>query len=234
MVSPASAAAQADKMTALGLAEFKVKVGDDAGVERVAAVREAVGADASIRVDANGVWGLEQAVDEIVAMGAYDLNMCEEPLGRQGVADLPDLVERVDVPLLLDESLVTESDARGLVAMASPRLLFNLRVSKCGGLGPCLALARTARDNGLGFVIGCQVGETSILSAAGRHLAAALGDYLHLEGSFGTFLLAEDIAAPEVRFGAGGLAPLLEEPGLGVSVVQERVENLATFQEALI
>ena len=46
--------------------------------------------------------------------------------------------------------------------------------------------------------------------------------------------VSEDIAAPEVRFGAGGLAPLLEEPGLGVSVVQERVENLATFQEALI
>lgn len=233
MVSPGSAAAQAAKMSAAGLAEFKVKVGDDAGIDRLAAVRDAVGNDASIRVDANGVWGLEQAVDEIAAMSAFAIDMCEEPLGRHGVTDLTELAGRVQVPLLLDESLVTESDARALVAMDSPRLRFNLRVSKCGGLGPCLALAAIARAHDLGFVIGCQVGETSLLSAAGRHLAAALDDHLHLEGSFGTFLLSEDIAASEVQFGAGGLAPLLDGPGLGVSIVEERLESLATFQETL-
>jgi L-alanine-DL-glutamate epimerase-like enolase superfamily enzyme len=64
-------------------------------------------------------------------------------------------------------------------------------------------------------------------------LAAFLNDHLHLEGSFGTFLLSEDIAAPEVRFGAGGLGPLLDGPGLGVSIVEERLESLATFQETL-
>ena len=233
MVSPVAAAEQATKMNTAGLNEFKVKVGDDAGLDRLAAIRNVVGNDASIRVDANGVWSFEQAVDQIAKMVAFGIDMCEEPLGRQGVNVLPELAGCVPVPLLLDESLVTEGDARVLAEMDSQQLRFNLRVSKCGGLGPCLALAATARDHGLGFVIGCQVGETSILSAAGRHLAAFLDDHLHLEGSFGTFLLSEDIAAPGVQFGLDGLGPLLTGPGLGASIVEERLERLATFQETL-
>ena len=233
MVSPRAAAEQATKMNAVGLDEFKVKVGDDAGLDRLVAIRNVVGDDASIRVDANGVWSFGQAVDQIAKMAAFDIDMCEEPLGRQGVNVLPDLAGCVPVPLLLDESLVTEADARALVEMDSQQLRFNLRVSKCGGLGPCLALAAIARGHGLGFVIGCQVGETSLLSAAGRHLAAFLDDHLHLEGSFGTFLLSEDIATPEVQFGPGGLGSLLNGPGLGVSIVEERLESLATFQETL-
>ena len=233
MVSPGAAAEQATKMNTAGLNEFKVKVGDDAGLDRLAAIRNVVGNDASIRVDANGVWSFEQAVDQIAKMVAFGIDMCEEPLGRQGVNVLPELAGCVPVPLLLDESLVTEGDARVLAEMDSQQLRFNLRVSKCGGLGPCLALAATARDHGLGFVIGCQVGETSILSAAGRHLAAFLDDHLHLEGSFGTFLLSEDIAAPGVQFGLDGLGPLLTGPGLGASIVEERLERLATFQETL-
>ncbi|MEC7901000.1 MAG: enolase C-terminal domain-like protein, partial [Acidobacteriota bacterium] len=154
MVSPGAAAEQATKMNTAGLNEFKVKVGDDAGLDRLVAIRNVVGNDASIRVDANGVWSFEQAVDQIAKMAAFGIDMCEEPLGRQGVNVLPELAGCVPVPLLLDESLVTEGDARVLAEMDSQQLRFNLRVSKCGGLGPCLALAATARDHGLGFVIG--------------------------------------------------------------------------------
>ena len=57
--------------------------------------------------------------------------------------------------------------------------------------------------------------------------------HLHLDGSFGTFLLSADIAAPGVQFGLGGLGPLLTGPGLGASIVEERLERLATFQETL-
>ena len=80
-------------------------------------------------------------------------------------------MEAIDVPVLLDESLVTAADAQRL-ALLGPAVWFNLRVSKCGGLGPSLAIARHAREHGIELVIGSQVGETSLLSAAGRHLAA--------------------------------------------------------------
>ena len=228
---PASVAA-AERIKALGLKECKVKVGDDASVERVAAVRRTLGDDVSIRVDANGVWDLERATSQIAAMEPFRIESCEEPMGRGRLADLPALAQAVSTLIVLDESLVTQDDARALACIGG-NLRFNLRVNKCGGLERCLALARLARDSGIGFSIGSQVGETSILSAAGRHLAAHLGDHVHLEGSFGTYLLAEDVASPGLRFGPGGAAPLLDRPGLGVDVLEERLERYARHREVL-
>src|SRR5439155_348155 len=80
---------------------------------------------------------------------------------------------------------------------------------------------------GVGVQVGSQVGETAILSAAGRHLAAALPEVTFVEGSFGTLLLAEDVSVESVRFGHRGEAPLLTGPGLGIRVVEERLRRRA-------
>ncbi len=69
------------------------------------------------------------------------------------------------------------------------------------------------------------MGETAILSAAGRHLAAWLPDVAFVEGSYGTLLLSEDVSVEPVRFGHGGRAPLLPGPGLGVEVVEGRLQR---------
>lgn len=222
----------AARMGELGLRDCKVKVGDEAGVDRVAAVREALGPGASIRVDANGVWTLSQAIDEIRAMSEYGIDCCEEPLGRERAHDLASLMHEIELPLLFDESLVTAADARFLSQLPGPAW-FNLRVNKCGGLTGCLELAKIARQGSQEITIGSQVGETSILSAAGRHLAAHLTDHRHLEGSFGTLLLEDDIASPALQFGRGGLAPLLEGPGFGVDVLEDRLERYSVFREDL-
>jgi muconate cycloisomerase len=123
---------------------------------------------------------------------------------------------------MVDESLVTEADAEALIE-AKAADLFNIRVSKCGGLARSLAIAARASAMGIGVQVGSQVGETAILAAAGRHLAAALPEVAFVEGSFGTLLLAEDVAVESVRFGHRGEAPLLTGPGLGIRVVEERL-----------
>ena len=82
-----------------------------------------------------------------------------------------------------------------------------------------LRLAELTRQAGIGFQLGCQVGETAILSAAGRHLAAHLNDAKFIEGSYGSLLLEEDIAAESVQFGYGGKAPLLNGIGSGIDAV---------------
>lgn len=232
MISVEASGRLAERIASMGLRECKVKVGDDASVERVAAVRRALGPEARIRVDANGVWDLERAVQQIAALAPLGIEACEEPLGRARLGELPALAREVDVPILLDESLVTTEDAVALAAVDG-EIMLNLRVSKCGGLGPCLALAHFARESGMAFAIGCQVGETSILSAAGRHLAAHLADSRHLEGSYGALLLAADVASPPVVFGAGGRGELLGNIGLGVEVLDERLERFATFRDEL-
>lgn len=222
----------ARRVRALGLGDCKIKVGDEGSLVRVRAVRETLGPDVALRVDANGVWGLKEAIDEIGAMTEWGIEGVEEPLARERRHELPELIERIDVPVILDESLVTAEDARD-AARFGGSVVPDLRLSKCGGVGPSLALARIARDAGQDFIIGCQVGETAILSAAGRHLAAHLADPLRVEGSYGTLLLTEDLVEHDIRFGSGGHAPLLDGPGLGVEVVEERLDRYTVDREVL-
>jgi muconate cycloisomerase len=93
--------------------------------------------------------------------------------------------------------------------------LFNLRLSKCGGFIPSLRLAQFAREHGLGYQLGCQVGETAILSAAGRHFATSVAGIRYLEGSYDRRLVREALATRDITFGYGGWAPALTTPGLG-------------------
>ena len=118
---------------------------------------------------------------------------------------------------MADESLVTLDDARRL-AEAGACGFFNLRVAKLGGVVRTLEVAEIARRAGIGLQVGCQVGETSILSALGRHIAAHLPDVAFVEGSYAHHLLSGDVSRRAVDFGAGGIAPYLTGPGIGVDV----------------
>ncbi len=214
------------QMKRFGLSHVKIKVGDEAEIERVAALRELLGPEVSIRVDANGAWTLREALRQLEAMAGHGVACCEEPLGRARMGDLPELCRRSPVPIMLDESLVSLEEARRLAGQRACHS-FNLRLSKCGGIARTLAFVDIARAHGIGFQIGAHVGETAVLSAAGRHVAASLPDLRYLEGSYGNLLLAEDIAIPSLRFGHRGRAPLPRGPGLGVEVQEERLNRYA-------
>jgi muconate cycloisomerase len=218
-------------MRMAGLRHEKLTVGFVDDPARVAAVREALGSDASLRLDANGGWTFERAAEVLTAVGPLGIAAVEQPLPRGPIEDLARLRGAVPVPLMADESLVTLADARSLIA-AKAVDFFNVRVSKCGGLARSLAIAALAAGAGLSVQVGSQVGETAILAAAGRHLAAALPDLAFAEGSFGTLLLTEDVSVESVRFGHRGEAPVLTGPGLGVRVVEERLRrHAATITE---
>jgi muconate cycloisomerase len=220
----ARAVQHARQMRAIGLHNIKVKVGFDDDVARVTAVREALGYDASLRLDANGAWSFERAVHVLNAVAPLGIAAVEQPLPRGPVEDLARLRQAIPVPIMADESLVTPADAEALIAGEAVDF-FNVRISKCGGLARSLAIAERAAKAGVGVQVGSQVGETAILSAAGRHLAAALPTVAFVEGSFGTLLLAEDVSVESVRFGHRGEASLLTGPGLGIRVVEERLRR---------
>ena len=90
------------------------------------------------------------------------------------------------------------------------------------------AIADFGLSAGLRVQVGAQVGETSLLSAAGRHLAAHLPQLESAEGSFGTHLLSEDITADPIMFGPAGRGGPIAGPGLGVAVDDQVLERLAT------
>jgi L-Ala-D/L-Glu epimerase / N-acetyl-D-glutamate racemase len=134
---------------------------------------------------------------------------------------------RCGIPVMADESLVTLEQARRLIELKACDY-FNIRLSKCGGIAGSLAIAKLAQHAGIKIQVGAQVGETAILSAAGRTFAAHLPALASAEGSFGTWLLAEDVTFENVAFGLGGRAPLLKTRGLSVTVKEDALERLAT------
>jgi L-alanine-DL-glutamate epimerase-like enolase superfamily enzyme len=224
--SPETVAQHARQMKLVGIRQVKIKVGTDDDLARIRAARDILGPEVSLRLDANGAWDLEAAAQALAALAPLGIAAVEQPLPRGATADLARLKMRTSIPIVVDESLVTAEDAEALIA-ARAADIFNVRVSKCGGLARSWALARRAEEAGLGVQVGSQVGETAILSAAGRHLAAAVAKLAFAEGSFGTLLLTEDVSAEAVRFGHRGEAPLLAGPGLGVRVLEDRLRKYA-------
>lgn len=150
-----------------GFSCVKVKVGDDGDLERIKAVREAVGASVAIRADANGAWTGPKAVRRINAMAASGLELIEEPVA--GILELRDLRGRVSVPIAADESLA-EPGSLGAGAVDAACL----KVSRAGGISALLAQAAVARSAGtLVYLSSTLDGPLGI--AAAVHCAAALG-----------------------------------------------------------
>ena len=224
---PAGAATLAKRMVRLGLHQIKVKVGTAEDFARVEAVRKTVGDEVELRGDANGAWSAEDAVKELRRLAPFKLCAIEQPVRADDLAGMRQVRDEIGIPIIADESLVTAQQARQLIELRACDV-FNIRLSKCGGISGSLALAKLAEEAGMKIQIGAQVGETGILSAAGRTLAAHVPTLFAAEGSFGNWLLTEDITVENVAFGYGGRAPLLKSRGLSVTVKEEALERLAS------
>ena len=223
---PQDAAALAERYTEAGFDQLKVKVGVGNDIQRLAAVRHAAGDAVHIRVDANGVWSPVQAVTALMGLLAFDVEAVEQPVAAEDLEGMRRVREETGLLVVADESLLTLEDAHRLI-QARACDVFNIRISKCGGLVAAQAIAAAGHAAGLKLQVGAQVGETSLLSAAGRHLAAHLPEAGYVEGSFGTHLLTEDITPQPVMFGYKGAAGLLLGDGLGVLVDDDALERLA-------
>jgi L-Ala-D/L-Glu epimerase len=221
---PATASATAKRFVGHGIVQLKIKVGTPEDVARVAAVRTAVGASVELRADANAAWAAEEAIERLDALRPFGLSCIEQPVAADDIDGMRRVRERAGIKVMADESLVTRAQARRLIEDQACDL-FNIRVSKCGGISGSLDIAELARRAGVGIQVGAQVGETAILTAAGRHLAAHLPEIAYVEGSFGTLLLSEDISVEDLAFGYQGVAPILSQPGLGITIREEALER---------
>ncbi len=205
-----------------GICNFKLKVGYPNDDERLRAVVKSIGKRlrrraATLRLDTNGAWSLAEAVEKLNRWSDVPIAAVEQPLSKTDVDDLPTLRERCNVDVCHDESLVTLEDAHRLLTLGVADW-FNIRISKCGGLLPAMRLAGFARHHGVGVQLGCMVGETSILSAAGVRFLENVPGVQFAEGAYGGFLMAADIARRSIRFRYAGRPPRLPSNGLGADV----------------
>jgi L-Ala-D/L-Glu epimerase len=232
-MSPRGQWLSAWKMRLFGFSHVKVKVGA-AGIDDrqcVSRIRRIVGPAVTLRLDANEAWQCSEVIERMQPLVPFGIASLEQPVPHADVAGLAEVrrqfqQQRMNIPVMLDESLCCYED--GLRAIAGGWCdLFNIRLSKCGGLIRSIRLAALAAEHGLGFQLGCQVGETGILSAAGRHFACNVGEIRFLEGSYDRFLVRERLTREDLTFGWSGKAHRLTGPGLGVTVDENRIRTLA-------
>lgn len=227
------AAAVCERMKALGVTRAKVKVGEtiEEDLAVLTAVRQALGDDAELRADANGAWDARTALARVHAFEPFALAGLEQPCAGGDLEGMAWLTERSAIPVIADESLVSLTDARRLAAMHACHV-FNVRISKCGGLLLCGRIRELAREAGLELMLGAHVGETAILAAAGRQFATRTPNLRFAEGSYGKLLLEADVS-DALDLQPGGIGEALPGNGLGVEPDLERIAKFVVSREEL-
>lgn len=206
-----------------GFRQVKLKLGGESSERVVATARRLLGPGCDIRADANMAWDVETALQVMPRLARYGMHSFEQPIAADDVAGLARLVRETGLGVMADESL---NDAESLETLIAEKACtaVNVRISKCGGLLASYNRCRRALEAGLTVQVGCQVGESSLLSAAQLILISAIGQVTYGEGCFGRHLLRHDPVVPLLQFGYGGRPPERPlGPGLGVSVDEDRL-----------
>jgi len=195
-----------------GFSCFKVKVGLPDDVERVGAVREAIGPWPALRVDANGAWSVEQAVTSIARLARYDLQLVEQPCATLG--ELAELRRDCPVPIAADESVATADDVRTAAGLKACDAV-NVKLAASGGFAAARAAMHTAREHGLEpFLSSTLDGPWGIAAA----LQLAASERLSLACGLATLELFDARIARALPPPRAGLLPVPQGPGLGISV----------------
>ena len=184
---------------------LKIKCGGPSDLATLEAVRAVYAGP--IRVDANTGWRPEDAVALLPELDRLGVELIEQPFPAHRLDQLRWLQDRSSLPIVADESAVTIDDLDGLVGVVAG---VNVKLAKCGGIGPARAMLERARDLGFRRFLGCME-ETSVAIAASAAVAS-LADWVDLDGSL--LLAADPFEGLELdetcRWRPSG------EPGLGV------------------
>ncbi len=197
-LEPGKAAELAAWAVAKGFRTMKVKVGIDpeGDIARVRAVRQAIGPDVRLGVDANGGWSPRVAVQTIRRMYEFGIYFAEQPVPPVDPAWMADVRNQVNVPIMADESVNTVQDAMSL-ARAGAADVLSLYVGKGGGVSVARKIAAVAEAAGLVCTVGSNL-EMGVASAAMIHLAMAAPSIAAEEfpcDILGPFFYEDDILA---------------------------------------
>jgi len=210
-----------------GFRTIKVKIGLDAerDMEVVARLRESLGPDIQLRVDANEGYDYLTARSTLPKLEAYNLQLIEQPLPRWDVRGIQDLRSRLDTPILADESLFTIQDAMTLVQKNAADL-FNIKLMKLGGLRPAQKLAAIAEAAGIPCMVG-SMPELGVATMAGVHFALAVPNVSYPCELIGPLMVSSGIIAGEFYHEENKaiVATASSLPGIGVELLPEIVEK---------
>ncbi|MDV3470209.1 dipeptide epimerase [Stenotrophomonas sp. C3(2023)] len=213
----------ADSLSAIdrGFESLKIKVGKDIGldIERVKAIHAAVQGRALLRLDANQGWTAKQAVHAMQALeqAGVVLELLEQPVKAADIEGLKYVTDRVNTPVMADESVFHPSQVMELIRLRAADII-NIKLMKTGGLSNAIRIADIAAIYGVPCMIGCMI-ESSISVAAAVHLAVAKSDVITKVDLDGPSLGQFDPVSGGVRFNESEIS-ISDAPGLGITEVR--------------
>jgi L-Ala-D/L-Glu epimerase len=225
---PEANAQKAADFVAAGHTELKLKVGRDFGqdFDTIAAIRDRVGGDVKLRIDANMSWSVPAAIKWIRALERFDLQYVEQPVPDFDVRGLAQVRRAVQTPVAADEACTTVRSALELIK-ADACDVFVVYPSEAGGLTRALQIAALAAAAGKWCAVGSWA-ELGVATMANAHLTAASTAFPFANDSHYPLQL-HDVLIDPVEIG-GGHIDIAYEPGLGVALDAASMATLSALE----
>jgi len=214
--TPEAMAAEAIRFAAAGFHAIKVKLGTEttADLERIKAIRDAIGNEIPLRIDANQGWDTLSAIRTLQALAPYGIDYCEQPVSRHNEIGMAEVRYKSPIPIMADESVGDHHDALRLIR-AGACDMFNIKLAKSGGIRNALQISAVAEAAGMPCQIGC-FSESRLAMTAFAHVALARHNiqYYDLDCAI---MLANDPIQGGANYGPKGSILVSDAPGLGIT-----------------
>ena len=214
---PQKMAADALKIKNEGYPAIKVKLGLDGkkDVERIRAIRAAVGNEIPLRIDANQGWKVKEAIETLNALKEFDIQHCEEPIARWKFMKLPKVKKNSPIPIMADECCGDEHDAERLIELKACDYM-NIKLGKSGGIFKALKMVRLAEAANIHLQVGAFL-ESRLAMTAFAHFALCSPIIEHYD--FDTALMfSEDPVTGGIKYEKNGVVKVPEVVGLGATI----------------
>ena len=202
-----------------GYSTLKIKVGKDSkkDMERMIAIRQAVGYDINLRIDANQGWKPKEAVNVLRQMedAGLQIELVEQPVSAHDIEGLKFVTDNVYIPVLADESIFSPMDALNVLQRRAADFI-NIKLMKTGGIYNALKICSLAEIYGVECMIGCML-EAKVSVTAAVHLACAKSIITKIDLD-GPVLCSEDPVNGGAIFNESQII-LTDAPGLGIKSI---------------
>lgn len=222
---PTKMAADAVKIKAEGYPAIKIKLGKHGPTDvlRIKAIREAVGNDIPLRIDANQGWGIEEAIATLQSLAPYGIQHCEEPIARWAFMELPRIRKQSPIPIMSDESCGDEHDAERLIQLKACDYM-NIKLGKSGGIFKALKMVKLAEAANIHLQVGAFM-ESRLAMTAFAHFSLCSPQIEHYD--FDTSLMfSEDPVSGGIIYKQNGVIDVPQQPGLGAIVAESYLKKM--------
>lgn len=213
------------KIVQQGFPAVKVKLGEgkEKDVQRIKAIREGIGMNYPLRIDANQGWKTaDKAIEVLQALGQYHIEYCEEPILRYRFMELNKVSEASPITIMADESCSDEHDAERLIQLKACKM-FNIKLGKSSGFYKGLQIAQLGAKANMQMQVGGFM-ESRLGMTASAHLALA-NDHIHHCDFDTPLMFTEDPVIGGIQYLNKGIIEVPDTPGLGAVIDESYLQK---------